>query len=113
MYPILPYLSWHKIFVWISKIKIQKLLIFETFSPLLRPDIFLRNVVFISETLSITIQMYFFNDLILCLGEKSLLRRTELFWNRSNPEGREELSWDEYRARQYGFLTGIKYKICA
>ena len=45
--------------------------------------------------------------ILFYIGEKSILRRTELFWNRSNPEGRDELSWDEYRARQYGFLTGI------
>jgi hypothetical protein len=31
--------------------------------------------------------------------------RTEEYWRRSNPEGKEELSWEEYRARQYGFLT--------
>ena len=32
-------------------------------------------------------------------------RRTEDFWLSSNPDGRPELSWDEYRAIQYGFLT--------
>ena len=34
-----------------------------------------------------------------------LYRRTEEFWSSSNPEGKLELSWDEYRAIQYGFLT--------
>ena len=32
-------------------------------------------------------------------------RRTNEFWLSSNPENKPELSWDEYRAIQYGFLT--------
>merc|ERR1719211_396748 len=38
-------------------------------------------------------------------AEKSTLTRTDEFWMRSNPGNKEELSWDEYRAIQYGFLT--------
>ena len=37
--------------------------------------------------------------------ERSITRRTEEFWSSSNPEKKPELSWDEYRAIQYGFLT--------
>jgi len=36
---------------------------------------------------------------------RSVLRRTEDFWLTSNPDRKAELSWDEYRAIQYGFLT--------
>merc|ERR1711953_144344 len=36
---------------------------------------------------------------------RSVLRRTEDFWLTSNPDMKAELSWDEYRAIQYGFLT--------
>jgi len=38
-------------------------------------------------------------------ANRSSTRRTEEFWKQSNPENRAELSWDEYRAIQYGFLT--------
>merc|ERR1719499_410934 len=38
-------------------------------------------------------------------ANRSATRRTEEFWAQSNPENRPELSWDEYRAIQYGFLT--------
>ena len=38
-------------------------------------------------------------------ANRSSSRRTEEFWKQSNPENRVELSWDEYRAIQYGFLT--------
>lgn len=38
-------------------------------------------------------------------ANRSASRRTEEFWKQSNPENRVELSWDEYRAIQYGFLT--------
>jgi len=41
-------------------------------------------------------------------GVESVQRRTALYWKRSNPEGNKELSWDEYRARQYGFLSDIR-----
>ena len=34
-----------------------------------------------------------------------IFRRTEEFWSSSNPDQKPELSWDEYRAIQYGFLT--------
>jgi len=44
-------------------------------------------------------------DWIKMTAEKSTLTRTEEFWMRSNPGNKEELSWDEYRAIQYGFLT--------
>jgi len=37
--------------------------------------------------------------------ERSITRRTEEFWSSSNPDQKPELSWDEYRAIQYGFLT--------
>ena len=43
----------------------------------------------------------------LCtVGIRSVVERTDMFWYRSNPENKTQLSWDEYRARQYGFLTG-------
>ena len=55
------------------------------------------------------------NDTLVTVGElrawiagtarRSVERRTEEFWRRSNPGGREELGWEEYRAIQYGFLT--------
>jgi len=38
-------------------------------------------------------------------GGESVARRTNTFWKRSNPDLKPELSWDEYRARQYGFLS--------
>ena len=52
-------------------------------------------------------------------AERSAVRRTEEFWQQSNPAGRlacpillynctagrAQLAWDEYRAIQYGFLT--------
>jgi len=38
-------------------------------------------------------------------ANRSATRRTEEFWAQSNPDNRTELSWDEYRAIQYGFLT--------
>jgi len=38
-------------------------------------------------------------------ANRSATRRTEEFWKQSNPDNRAELSWDEYRAIQYGFLT--------
>ena len=38
-------------------------------------------------------------------ASRSATRRTEEFWKQSNPDNRAELSWDEYRAIQYGFLT--------
>jgi len=38
-------------------------------------------------------------------AKRSVARRTEDFWKRSNPEKKTEISWDEYRAIQYGFLT--------
>ena len=55
------------------------------------------------------------NDTFIDVGEltkwiidtqnRSIVRRTEEFWSSSNPEMKDELSWDEYRAIQYGFLT--------
>ena len=42
---------------------------------------------------------------IIDTQERSIVRRTEEFWSGSNPELKPELSWDEYRAIQYGFLT--------
>jgi len=38
-------------------------------------------------------------------ANRSATRRTEEFWKQSNPDNRDELSWDEYRSIQYGFLT--------
>ena len=38
-------------------------------------------------------------------AQRSVDRRTEEFWTRNNPGGEEEISWDKYRAIQYGFLT--------
>ena len=37
--------------------------------------------------------------------ESLCCRRTNDFWSSSNPDDKPELSWDEYRAIQYGFLT--------
>jgi len=55
------------------------------------------------------------NDTLVTVGElaawiagtarRGVQRRTEQFWRRSNPGGREEIGWEEYRAIQYGFLT--------
>ena len=42
---------------------------------------------------------------IIDTQERSIKRRTEEFWSSSNPDQKPELSWDEYRAIQYGFLT--------
>ena len=38
-------------------------------------------------------------------AQRSVDRRTEEFWTRNNPGGEVEISWDKYRAIQYGFLT--------
>jgi len=38
-------------------------------------------------------------------AQRSVDRRTEEFWTRNNPGGESEISWDKYRAIQYGFLT--------
>ena len=38
-------------------------------------------------------------------AQRSVERRTEEFWSRNNPGGEQEISWDKYRAIQYGFLT--------
>jgi len=38
-------------------------------------------------------------------ARRGVEKRTNDFWTSSNPEGKDELSWDEYRAIQYGFLT--------
>jgi len=38
-------------------------------------------------------------------AQRSVDRRTEEFWSRNNPGGELEISWDKYRAIQYGFLT--------
>lgn len=38
-------------------------------------------------------------------AQRSVDRRTEEFWTRNNPGGEKEISWDKYRAIQYGFLT--------
>ena len=38
-------------------------------------------------------------------AQRSVDRRTEEFWRRNNPGGESEISWDKYRAIQYGFLT--------
>lgn len=37
--------------------------------------------------------------------QRSVFTRTDEYWMRSNPDKKEELSWDEYRAIQYGFLS--------
>jgi len=42
---------------------------------------------------------------IIDTQNRSVVRRTNEFWASSNPDQKEELSWDEYRAIQYGFLT--------
>ena len=42
---------------------------------------------------------------IASTAQRGVQRRVEEFWGRSNPEGRAEISWEEYRAIQYGFLT--------